>query len=166
MSVEAVEVKIGGSFTLVDANGKAVTDADFRGRFMLVYFGYTFCPDLCPTSLQSMAQAITLLGDKGAKVVPVFITIDPERDTPEHMKSYVAAFGPSMVGLSGTKEQTAAAASAYRVYFARVEGENGTPYLMDHSSIIYLMGPNGKFVTHFGHGVTPEAMAEKIRTYL
>ncbi|MFN3077970.1 MAG: SCO family protein, partial [Alphaproteobacteria bacterium] len=116
--------------------------------------------------LQAMTQAYASLGEKKARVIPIFITIDPERDTPERLKSYVAAFDDHLVGLGGGKEQVAAAVKAYRVYAARVEGENGAPYLMDHTSITYLMGPDGKYVTHFGHGTASEIMVEKLRKLL
>ncbi|MEO5375608.1 MAG: SCO family protein [Alphaproteobacteria bacterium] len=160
-------LKIGGPFTLVNQDGKTVTDADFHGRFMLIYFGYTYCPDLCPTSLQAMTEAIEQLpAEKRERVVPVLITIDPERDTPTHLKNYVGAFGPNVVGLTGSPEQIAAVAKAFRVYFARVEGEYGMPYLMDHTSIIYVMGPDGKYVIHFGHGNAPEVIAAGLRQHL
>jgi len=158
--------KIGGPFSLVDQDGKAVTEADFKGRFMLVYFGYTFCPDVCPTSLSAMADALDMLGDKADRIVPVFITVDPERDTPEQMKMYVQYFHPRLVGLSGTVEQVAAAANAYKAYFAKATEVGGEDYLMDHSSITYLMGPDGQFISHFSHGVDGEEMAKRLKEFL
>ncbi len=155
---------IGGAFTLVDHNRKTVTDIDFRGRYMLVFFGYTFCPDACPTALQTVTEAMDLLGAQATKVQPIFISVDPERDTPETLKSFVANFHPRMIGLTGSPEQVAAAAKVYRVYFAKANDED--EYLMDHSAIIYLMGPDGKFVTHFSHGTTPDTMAAKVREHL
>ena len=155
---------IGGPFTLTDHDGRAVTDADFHGRYMLVYFGYTYCPDVCPTSLQVMTDALDLLGAKADAVTPVLITIDPERDTAELLRDYVANFHPRTVGLTGTPEQIAAVAKAYRVYYAKAEQE-GT-YLMDHSSIVYLMGKDGKFLTHFSHNTPADKMAEGIRRHL
>ncbi len=161
------EVRIGGPFTLVDQNGKTVTAADFQGRFMLMYFGYTYCPDVCPTSLQFMVGALALLTpEQRAKIVPIFVSVDPERDTPAHLKDYVSTFSPDLVGLTGTTEQINTTARSYKVYFAKVPGEKGAPYLVDHSSITYVMGPDGKFVTHFGHGTTPEVMAERLRELL
>lgn len=161
------EIRIGGPFTLVDQTGKAVTNADFQGRFMLVYFGYTYCPDICPTSLHAMMSALDLLTpEQRKKIVPIFVSVDSERDTPAHLKDYVGTFGPTLVGLSGTADQISAVAKAYKVYFAKVPGEAGAPYTMDHSSITYVMDPDGKFATHFGHGATPEAMAERLRTLL
>ena len=159
---------VGGPFTLVDHDGRTRTDADFRGRAMLVYFGFTYCPDVCPTALTTVSQALELLGADADKVAPIFITVDPERDTPEQLKEYVRHFHPRMTGLTGTKEQIAAAAKSYRVYFAKAR-QQGAPedeYTMDHTSIAYLMGPDGKFVAHFSHGTEPEAMAARIRRSL
>jgi len=159
---------VGGPFTLVDQDGRTVTDADFRGKYMLIYFGYTFCPDVCPTALTEVGQAIDKLGKDAEKVVPIFITVDPERDRPEHLKEYVRFFHPRMVGLGGSVAQVAAAAKAYRVYFAkaREKGAAEDEYLMDHTSITYLMGPDGKFLAHFSHGTSADAMAERIRKFL
>ncbi len=159
---------IGGPFTLVDHNGKTVTAGDFRGRFMLLYFGYTYCPDVCPTTLTTMADAVDILDGDGESVVPVFITVDPERDTSEHLKMYVNYFHPRLVGLTGTSESVAAAAKAYRIYYAKApqDGAAGDDYLMDHLSFVFLMGPDGAFRAHFEHGISPEAMAKRIREYL
>lgn len=157
---------IGGPFNLVDQHGRAVSDADLRGQYLLVYFGYTYCPDVCPTELQTMSRAIDLLGEEGEKVTPVFITVDPERDTVEQLAAYAEHFHPRLVALTGTAEQVAAAAKAYRVIYRKVEDESAAEYLMDHSSIVYLMDPKGRFVTHFGGGTGPEKMAERIRGYL
>jgi len=156
---------IGGPFTLVDQNGATVTDADFRGQYMLVYFGYTFCPDVCPTALNRNAEAMDVLGDQAEKVVPIFITVDPERDTVEHMKEYAKFFHPRLVALTGSEEQVKAAAKAYRVFSAKVEDEGGDAenYLMDHTAITFMMGPDGRFLQHFSHDVTPEDMAERMR---
>ena len=158
--------KIGGAFSLIDHNGRTVSEADFKGRYMLVYFGYTFCPDVCPTSLSAIADAIDLLGDKADLVTPVFITVDPERDTPEQMKMYVGYFHPKLVGLSGSVEQVSKAAMAYKAYFAKAEDTGDEEYLMDHSSITYLMGPDGEFVAHFSHGVEAEEMAARLKEIL
>ncbi len=138
---------IGGPFELVDGDGKPVTDKTFRGKYMLVYFGYTFCPDVCPTTLNQVADALDRLGAKADRVVPVFITVDPKRDTPAAVKEFAAAFSPRMVGLTGSAEQIGKAARAYRVYYAeRRTGPGPNEYSMDHSSILYLMGPDGAFV--------------------
>ncbi|MCP5373084.1 MAG: SCO family protein [Hyphomicrobiales bacterium] len=165
---EAAKPVIGGPFTLVNQDGKPVTEADFKGKLMLIFFGYTFCPDVCPTNLSTVSDALDILGDDAKQVVPIFVSIDPERDTPKAMKEYIAHFHPSMVGLTGTPEQVAAAAKAYRVYFAKVQEKGADPddYLMDHSAITYLMGRDGQFLVHFGHGIEPAVMAKRIREFL
>ncbi|KJS35559.1 MAG: electron transporter SenC [Rhodospirillaceae bacterium BRH_c57] len=154
---------IGGPFTLVNGDGKTVTEADFRGQYMLIYFGYTFCPDVCPSTLGTVGRALDMLpADKAAKIEPVFITVDPERDTPKMVGEYVSHFHPRFHGLSGSPEQVRAATQAYRVYAAKVEEDPNDPtaYLMDHSAIAYLMGPDGTFLTHLSHGLTAEQVAE------
>lgn len=159
----AAAVRIGGPFQLTDGDGRAVTDQSFRGKWMLVYFGYTHCPDACPTALQDIASALDRLGPEArGKVVPVFITVDPERDTPAVMKSYVSAFGPAFVALSGNKVATAQAAWEYRVYAAKHPTGDGD-YEMDHSTTIYVMDPQGHFVTNFTHETSPEQMASKLK---
>jgi cytochrome oxidase Cu insertion factor (SCO1/SenC/PrrC family) len=141
---------VGGPFSLVDQDGQRVSDTDFRGRYMLVYFGFTFCPDVCPAALQLMAAAIDKLGAKGEQVTPIFITVDPERDTPEALKPYVSSFHPRFIGLTGTTAQIQDVAREYRVYFRKAKDETAPgSYTMDHTSIIYVMGPDGRFVTHF-----------------
>ncbi len=138
---------IGGPFTLLDGNGQTVTDKDFRGKYMLVYFGYTFCPDVCPTTLNAVADAMDKLGPAGSSIQPLFITVDPKRDTPAVVKQYTAAFGPKIEGLTGTPEEIAEVAKEYRVYYAEHRtGPGPNDYSMDHSSVLYLMGPNGDFV--------------------
>jgi|ERR1700722_4765534 protein SCO1/2 len=138
---------VGGPFTLEDSAGKPVSDRDFRGKYMLVYFGYTFCPDVCPTTLNEVADALDHLGTKANDLQPIFITVDPKRDTPAVVKQYTAAFSPKLIGLTGTPEQIAAVAKAYRVYYAEHRtGPGPNDYSMDHSSILYLMGPDGKFI--------------------
>ena len=138
---------VGGPFSLIDGDGHAVTDQTYRGKFMLVYFGYTYCPDVCPTTLSAVADAMDKLGPKADKIQSLFITVDPKRDKPDVVKQYAAAFGTRIVGLTGSPEQIAAAAKAYRVYYA--EHRTGTgpdDYSMDHSSVLYLMGPDGRFI--------------------
>lgn len=157
---------IGGPFALVDQDGRAVTQDVLKGRWSLIYFGYTYCPDVCPTSLSVMTQALDQLGPLAEQVTPVFVTVDPERDTVQQLKLYHESFHPSFLMLTGTPEQVRKAAQAYRVYFRRAESEGATEYLMDHSSITYLMGPDGQYVTHFGHEATPEGMAAAIRQKL
>jgi cytochrome oxidase Cu insertion factor (SCO1/SenC/PrrC family) len=152
---------VGGPFSLVDQSGRRVTEKDFLGRPMLVFFGFTFCPDICPSGLQVMAAALDRLGPKGERVVPVFITIDPERDTPAQLQSYLASFHPRLVGLSGTAEEIAAVAKAYRVYFKKVKDEKSSAdYTMDHSTIMYLMDAKGRFVAHFSHATSADKLVE------
>lgn len=161
------EALVGGPFTLTNQDGKRVTDQDFRGKYMLIFFGFTFCPDVCPSELQVMSAALDQLGPQGDKIQPVFITIDPERDTPEAMKVYISNFHPRMVGLSGSAEDIAAVAKAYRVYYAKAkQAEGAAPgdYLMDHSTILYLMGPDGKFVKHFTYGTDVKTLVDGLRT--
>ena len=139
----------GAPFALTDHTGKKVTDEDYRGKFMLIAFGYTYCPDVCPTGLAAMSVAVDLLGEQADWVQPIFITIDPERDTPEVLKEYVTAFHPRLIGLSGTRRQIADAAEGYRVYFNKLEplkDEDGDDddYLMGHTTSIYLVGTDGK----------------------
>jgi protein SCO1/2 len=157
---------LGGPFSLVDQTGKPVTESDFAGRFLLVYFGFTYCPDVCPTELGTIAAAVDALEEQGAQVTPMLITIDPERDTPEALADYVSRFHPRMVGLTGTPEQVAAAARAYRVFYAKAQRPEMSSYLMDHSSFIYLVGPDGRVRTLFRPESTPEAIAQSVRAHL
>jgi protein SCO1/2 len=157
---------LGGPFALVDHTGKAVTEADFAGRFLLVYFGFTYCPDVCPTELGIVAAALDAMESQGERVTPVFVSIDPERDTPEAMADYVSRFHPRMVGLTGTPEQVAATARAYRVFYAKVSRPEMSEYLMDHSSFIYLVGPDGRVRALFRSNTAPEAIAEAVRGQL
>lgn len=156
-------VEIGGPFSLVDSTGQSVTDANFRGRWMLVYFGYTFCPDVCPTELQAMAASLEALGPLSAQVAPVFITVDPERDTPKAMGEYVKLFDDRLVGLSGTQAQVSVATKAYRVYAVKSESKASSTYLMDHSSFVYLMGPDGKLRMLFKPGTSGADIAAGIK---
>ena len=158
---------IGGPFALTDQNGKTVTSDSLKGKPTLIYFGYTFCPDVCPTSLLLMENAIETLGpDTAKKVNLVFITVDPDRDTTKLLKGYVENFGPTMIGLTGTPDQIAQVARAYRVYYQKVPGKDGAPYLMDHSSIVYLLDRNGRFVTHFTHEAKAETIAAAVQRLL
>lgn len=155
---------IGGPFVLTDQTGKRVTDKDFMGRYALVFFGFTHCPDICPTALQVISTALDKLGDKGKDIVPLFITLDPERDTPPVLAEYVKSFNPRFVGLTGSKEDVAAAAKAYRVFYEVVPDEKNTAdYTIDHAAIIYLMGKDGQFVTHIPHTTDVDQVIEIIR---
>lgn len=153
---------IGGPFRLTDQYGKTVTQADFRGRYMLIYFGYSYCPDVCPTTLGVMAQALEKLGAQSERVVPVFITVDPARDTPKVLADYMKAFGPNFIGLTGSNDQIKAVEKEYRVYAAKRPLENGN-YGMDHSSVIYLMGPNGKMVSFYDEAMSPDDLAKDLK---
>ncbi len=154
---------IGGPFQLTDGGGHTVTDRDFRGRYMLVYFGYTFCPDVCPTTLNAVAGAMDRLGKKADALQPLFITVDPARDTPKVVHDYAAAFSPRILGLTGTTQQIAKVAREYRVYFATHRtSADSTDYTVDHSSILYLMGPDGRFIAPVRADETPAEMAAEI----
>jgi protein SCO1/2 len=158
---------VGGPFTLVDAAGKTVTDQDFRGRYMLIFFGYTHCPDICPAELQVMAAALDQLGDKAKKVVPIFITLDPERDTPEAVGAYVKNFSPNIVGLTGSMDAISAAAKAYRVSFSKFQDKNERDnYTIDHSALAYLMGTDGEYITHIPYGTSVAQMVDTLNRYL
>ena len=155
-------VQIGGPFTLVDGSGKTVTDKDFRGRFMLVYFGYTHCPDVCPTTLSDMGSALDKMPKAArARVAPLFITVDPARDVPAVMGDYAHAFGPDFVGLTGSDAQVAAVEQEYHVYAAKHPLAHGD-YGMDHSSIMYVMGPDGRFLGVISDGAKPAEIAQRL----
>jgi protein SCO1 len=155
---------IGGPFTLVDTEGRAVSDADVIDGPTLIYFGYAFCPDFCPMDLARNAAAADLLAERGLEVRQVFVTVDPERDTPEALAEYVAWIHPELVGLTGTPEQTAAAASAYRVYHRRGAGDDDY-YLVDHSTFTYLMAPGHGFLEFYPTTATPEDVADSVACY-
>lgn len=154
---------IGGPFALVDQTGKPRTDRDFRGKLMLVYFGFTYCPDVCPTGLQDIALALDQLGAAGDEVQPIFITVDPQRDTADHLAAYVPLFHPRLVGLTGDEHAVRAVADAYKVYYARVLNGRGDDYTVDHTAFMYLMGPDGKYLGFFPPGAPPEQIAESLR---
>lgn len=160
--------KVGGPFELIDQNGTTVTEADFAGRHMLVFFGYTYCPDVCPITMQTVTTALDMLGPVADDVVPVFITVDPARDTPDILKDYIGHFHERMVGLTGSEQQVEAVVKAYGVYRAKAPGWEDDPegYLVDHTSITYLMGPDSRYVAHFSHGATADDIAAGIRRVL
>lgn len=157
---------IGGPFTLTDDTGRRVTEKDFAGKPMLVFFGFTNCPDICPSGLQVMAAALEELGPKADELTPVFITLDPERDTPEVLKDYVKSFSPRIVGLTGSPAEAAAAAKAYRVYAKKAPADEAGNYSVDHSSFMYLMSREGEFVKHFPHTVGPSELAQGLASAL
>jgi protein SCO1 len=161
------EARIGGPFELVDTKGQVRTDAEFRGRFMLVFFGYTNCPDVCPTTLLDLTQALDELGPAAEKIQPIFITVDPLRDTPEAIAGYLEAFHSSFIGLTGTRQQLAAVERAYSVYAkaAGAPAKEGS-YLVDHTALAYLLGPDGKFRAFISPGRGADAAAAKIKPFL
>lgn len=161
------EALIGGPFTLVDSTGKEVSDSAYRGRYMLVYFGFTHCPDICPTTLLMMNNALQKLGDLSRRIVPIFVTLDPERDTPEIVSTYVQNFSPNLVGLTGSAAQVKAAADAYKIYFKKVEAKDSAmDYMIDHSGFVYLMDPDGKYVAHFSHDTPEQAFVDGLRNHV
>ena len=157
---------IGGPFTLVDETGKTVTDTDVITGPTLLYFGYTFCPDVCPLDNTRNAEAVYILDERGYDVLPVFISVDPERDTPELMAEFTDYMHPRMLGLSGTPEQVKAASQAYRTYYKKQEEGDPEYYLIDHSTFTYLVFPELGFVDFFRREVTPEQMADTVACYI
>jgi len=154
---------IGGPFSLIDQTGKRVTDKDFQGRYMLVFFGYTNCPDICPAGLQVMSAALDKLRARGKDIVPVFITLDPAQDTPQKLASYVKSFTPRLVGLTGSEDEIAATAKAYRVFYQKVpDDKDPTRYSIDHSAIFYLMGKDGALIAPIPHTTDVTQLAQSI----
>ena len=156
---------VGGPFALVDHTGKPRTEADFRGKLMLIYFGFTYCPDICPADLLNIGLAIEKLGEAAEHVQPLFITVDPERDTAEHLKDYVPLFHPRLIGLTGDAAAIHKVAAEYRVYYARVPLK-GDDYTVDHSAFSYLIGADGKYLGFFPPGTPPERIAQTIAQQL
>jgi len=156
---------IGGPFSLTDQNGRTVTDQDFKGRPFLVFFGFTHCPDICPTTMFEISEIIRKLGPDGDRIRALFITVDPERDTPAALKDYVSSFDPRIVAVTGDDAAIAAVAKAYRAYYKRTPLAEGG-YTMDHTAIIYLMGKDGRFVTPFSLKRTTDAAVAELRKYL
>lgn len=155
------EIAVGGPYRLTDQDGRPRANTDFPGQYQLIYFGYTFCPDVCPTTLAVMAAALDKMGAEQNRIVPVFITIDPARDKPEILKKYLAAFGPRFVGLTGAPEEIARVEKEYRV-FAKKEALPGGGYSMNHSSVIYLVGPGGKLVSFYDGEASPDDLAKNL----
>ena len=162
-TVTSGQIAVGGPFALTDQNGDRRGSKDFHGKYQLIYFGYTFCPDVCPTTLAVMSQALDKMGIDAGRIVPIFITIDPERDTPKVLKSYMDAFGPSFVGLTGSQSQIAAVEKEYRVYAKKQPLDNKGNYGIDHSSVIYLMGPDGRLVTFYDELISPDALEKDLK---
>ena len=158
---------IGGPFTLTDQTGRRVTEKDFLGRYMLVFFGFTNCPDICPSGLQVMTAALDKLGAKADAITPVFITLDSQRDTPEKLAAYLKSFHPRLVGLTGSAEDVAAAAKAYRVYYQKVENEKSPEnYSYDHAAIFYLMGKDGAFIAPIPHTTDVDELVRALNASL
>jgi len=155
--------QIGGPFALIDHNGQPRTDADFRGKLMLVYFGFTYCPDVCPTDLHNIGLALDQLGSAGDIVQPLFVTVDPERDTAEHLAEYVPLFHPRLIGLTGEAAAIRKAADAYRVYYAKVPRTDGSDYTVDHSAFLYVINRDGRYLGFFPPDTPPDRMADVIR---
>lgn len=162
--------RIGGAFTLTDQNGRRVTDADFAGQYRIVYFGYSYCPDVCPVDLQLLMQGLRLFERKNpalaAKVQPIFITVDPARDTQAVLKTYAAAFHPRLLALRGTEAETAAVAKGYAAYYRKAENTGASEYLMDHSRQTYLMGPDGQPIALLPQDETPQAVAAELARWV
>ncbi|MGB0747829.1 MAG: SCO family protein [Magnetospiraceae bacterium] len=157
---------VGGSFTLTDHTGKRVTDVDYAGKYMLVYFGYTFCPDVCPTTLGTIADALDQMGDYADQITPIFISVDVKRDTPDVLAEYVDAFHPKLIGLTGSRAEIDAVVKAYKAYYSIEDETDPEDYAVDHTAMTYLMDPRGRFVTVFSHGTPSETLATQIITAL
>ncbi len=162
--------RIGGPFTLTDQDGRRVSDTQFAGRYRLIYFGYTFCPDVCPTDLQTLMKGLSLFekedAPRAARIQPIFVTIDPERDTPPVLKQWVAAFHPRLIGLTGSSAEIAAVAKEYAVYYKKVETPGTGSYLMDHGRQAVLFGPGGEPLALIPQDQTPEAAAAELAKWV
>lgn len=156
---------VGGPFALTDHTGRPRSDSEFRGKLMVVYFGYTFCPDVCPTDLMAITQALDALGPAAEGVQPIFITIDPERDS-KVMADYISAFHRSFVGLTGSPDEVRTVANAYKAFYAKVPDERGSGYSIDHTGVIYLMGRNGEYLGFMPPQTNPDRLTEILRKYL
>jgi protein SCO1/2 len=157
--------QVGGPFTLTDQTGKQRSDSDFRGKLMIVYFGYTYCPDVCPTDLMAISQALDALGPAAEGVQPVFITIDPERDT-KLLADYVSAFHRSLVGLTGSPDEIRKVANSYKAFYAKVQDERSGDYAIDHAGVIYLIGRNGEYLGFMPPQTNPDRLTEVLRKNL
>jgi cytochrome oxidase Cu insertion factor (SCO1/SenC/PrrC family) len=156
---------VGGPFTLTDQTGRTRSDRDFRGKLMIVYFGYTFCPDVCPADLMAITQALDELGPAAHGIQPIFITVDPERDS-KVLAAYVSAFHKSLIGLTGSPEEIRKVANAYKAFYAKVPGEHDGEYAIDHTGVIYLMGRDGEYLGFMPPQTGSEKLTEVLRKYL
>jgi cytochrome oxidase Cu insertion factor (SCO1/SenC/PrrC family) len=158
---------IGGPFTMLNQKGETVTDQTYIGKYTLVFFGFTFCKDVCPAELQVMTAAFAQMGADADKITPIFVSVDPDRDLPDVMASYVSNFDKRLQGLTGSPEQVAIMAKAYHVFYKKVPNpDDPKDYEMDHSSILYMMGPDGKFLKHFTYSTDAKALAEDLEKVL
>jgi cytochrome oxidase Cu insertion factor (SCO1/SenC/PrrC family) len=157
---------VGGPFALIDHTGRRRTDADFRGKLLIVYFGYTTCPDVCPTDLIQISLAIDKLGTAGDNIQPLFVSLDPERDTPSVLARYVSKFHRRLIGLTGTREQVRAVADSYKAYYAKYVPPGGAVDVIDHTGFIYLVGRDGQYIGFFPPGTSANRLLEIIRPYL
>lgn len=161
---------IGGPFTLVNQDGKTVSDRDFAGRYRLIYFGYTYCPDVCPTDLRKLMQGYELLEKQdpalAAKLQPIFVSVDPARDTPQVLKTYVAAFDPHLIGLTGTEAQIADVAKRYGIFYQKVGKPGAKDYLVSHSTQAYLFGPKGEPIALIPQDETPDKIAAELKRWM
>ena len=160
---QSAGAKLSGPFELVDHFGKPFTQEDLKGKYTLLYFGYTYCPDVCPTELQTIAEALALLGDAARDFRVVMVSVDPERDTPQVLKEYMSNFGDNFLGLTGTPEQIRNMARNWRTFYRKAEEKGPDDYLMDHSAIVFLLDKQGNYMRHFAYGTSPQNMAEGIR---
>lgn len=161
---------IGGPFQLVDQDGRSTTQDSFAGKYRLMYFGYTYCPDVCPTDMQKMAQGYRMFvkshPERAEDVEPIFVTVDPARDNPEAVKQFVSAFDPAIVGLTGTQAQIDAVLKEYRVYARKQGAADASDYLVDHSVVMYLMGPKGEPISFLAADASPEDIAQQLDRYV
>jgi protein SCO1/2 len=157
---------VGGPFTLTDQRGKRRSMSDFRGKLVLLYFGYTFCPDVCPTDLLALANLMRLMGKDAERLQAIFVTLDPERDTQALLRDYIAAFDKRFIALRGTEAETLRVATAYKTFYEKVPLAGTATYLIDHTAFIYLIDRNGKYASFFPPGTTPERMQVMVRELL
>lgn len=163
--IVTANVPLGGPFSLTNHLGKRITNEDFKGKLMLLYFGYSYCPDLCPSELSTITKALDLLGDKVNDIQPLFVTIDPKRDTEELLKNYVSLFHPKFMGLYGSSQELNDVFDHYKIYAAKTEDKGGDDYLMDHSTFTYLVGRDGKLISMFRLGTPASEMAKEIEKH-
>lgn len=165
IAINTAGADLGGPFTLVGVGGRTVTDRDFRGRYMLLYFGYSYCPDVCPTELQMVGRALDMMGPAAQKIVPIFVSVDPARDTPEELAKYVKAFYPRMIGLTGTRAEIDKVTGSYHAYYkiGKPSKPGAKDYLVNHTAFLYLVGPDGKLRTMYRGGANAEQLSRALK---